>query len=129
MDSAHVIAWCEREKRARWPASAGRKSTWKSDLMERGVQARHRGGPGQTYGDASDALGTTGVRSLTTPPTSPGRGSISIVDFHVAGPVAGMQCQICLPKLVGRFSPTPLTPRSGRGYPMDERAYAAAAMF
>ena len=91
MDSAHVIAWCEREKRARWPASAGRKSTWKSDLMV-------RGGAGTalwlSWSIVRRRIGCT-RHDVCAQPNNPANGpldvAISIVDFHVAGPVAVSQ--------------------------------------
>ena len=74
MDSAHVIAWCEREKRARWPASAGRKSTWKSDLMERGVQARHRG----SRSNIRRRIGCTRY-DVCAQPNNPANGPLDVV--------------------------------------------------
>ena len=89
MDSAHVIVWCEREKRARWLASAGRKSTWKSDLMERGVQARHRG----CRSNIRRRIGCTrydGCAQPNNPANGPWEAGIDIVEFHVAGPVVAV---------------------------------------
>ena len=64
--------------------AARARAPGKSDLMWK--EGRRHGSvavTGQSYAGETDALGTASVRSLTNPHVA-----ISIVDFHVAGPVA-----------------------------------------
>ena len=129
MDSAHVIAWCEREKRkvagVSWP---------KEHLEVRPDGKRGAGTPSwRPRSNIRRRIGCTRY-DVCAQPNNPANGPLDVAPsaswtFTLQDPLQGCSVRFAFPSWLVGFLPHPSHHAQVGGYPMDKRAYAAAAIF